>query len=477
MSQSHVLHRVVFDLHLSDASQAFSEQKRLARDFREDVVVELEKLFDQLVSPHQHVRLQKIEVDIGGLNASNWREKLVLEVRKAIQNQLIEDESVQQTPTQSAGQWLVHFLHEGLFPWWAAGRSLADLTRQLRDLTVETDGTLFRLITAQFRESPVAIERFLTQFPADLADNILAVCQPVAFEYWKQIQRILAPAYQEHRASIGRTFWFSVFGQTRHRDTLIDRLMRVPAESLQRILPVSEAAESEIATFRDIVREVIAVRHEQTGRQHHTPSANQANHRPRSPKEPVTAAFIGNAGLIILAPFLTVLFERTGLISDQAFVDEYAQERAVLLMQYLVKGQTEIDENEVPLNKLLAGLPLEAPIERLFMPNDAEQDELDGLLQSVIEYWTTEWYKQKQTGISSPLMSAETLRETYLQRTGKLSWQPGGDWRLQVEHNTLDLLMPFWRTSAYTRTHTDGFTVKFPWMDHKLVIEWPVGTP
>src|SRR5258706_4778710 len=68
--------------------------------------------------------------------------------------------------------------------------------------------------------------------------------------------------------------------------------------------------------------------------------------------------FIGNAGLVILFPFLRQMFSNLDLCRNKQFRSEYSQIRAVLLSQYLIAGSAEIAEHELLLNKILCGFPL-----------------------------------------------------------------------------------------------------------------------
>ena len=70
-----------------------------------------------------------------------------------------------------------------------------------------------------------------------------------------------------------------------------------------------------------------------------------------------------NAGIVLLHPFLKNLFTRLGLVKDNVFVDEDARVTCIYLIHYLGTGRTEAGEYELPLAKLLCGLPIELPVE------------------------------------------------------------------------------------------------------------------
>jgi hypothetical protein len=80
------------------------------------------------------------------------------------------------------------------------------------------------------------------------------------------------------------------------------------------------------------------------------------------------------------------------------------------------------------------------------------ETESELLLKDVIRYWGV----LKNTGI-------EGLRETFLQRPGKLSHNQNG-WKLIVEQKTVDILIGSlpWGLGI----------IKLPWMPEMLFVEW-----
>ena len=160
--------------------------------------------------------------------------------------------------------------------------------------------------------------------------------------------------------------------------------------------------------------------------------------------------FVLNAGMVILHPFLHPFFSALG-IAKQGKLEK--PERAICLLQYLATGRVGDMEHELPLNKLLCGIPLEQPQSRKIRLTKKEKTEADNLLRAVIGHWSA---------LGST--SAEGLRGTFLCREGKLTSDPFGDWQLRVEQRSFDILLADlpW-----------GFSmIKLPWMDGLLKVEW-----
>ena len=173
-------------------------------------------------------------------------------------------------------------------------------------------------------------------------------------------------------------------------------------------------------------------------------------------KRPATEApkiqYLQNAGLVLLHPFLVALFQATGITQDKEFTDEEARIRAVQLLHFLATGSDDTPEYALGMPKLLCGMAHDMPVDRQSLLSAAEREEGDAMLQAVVGHWG-----------ALGQASNDGLREGFLQREGKLS-RRDGDWLLQVESKTIDILMGRlpWGLSV----------VKLPWMPEILHIEW-----
>ncbi|MDB5908855.1 MAG: hypothetical protein JWP34_2969 [Massilia sp.] len=159
--------------------------------------------------------------------------------------------------------------------------------------------------------------------------------------------------------------------------------------------------------------------------------------------------FINNAGLVLLHPFLTRLFDVLALSEGGRLL---LPDRALHLLHYLGTGRTGAPEYELVLPKVLSNVPLTQAVAPDIVLDDAECAEAQALLEAVIGHWSV----LRNTG-------ADGLRAAFLLRPGKLS-RRNGDWLLQVEPDTADILLgqlPW------------GFSpVKLAWMDQLMWVEW-----
>ncbi|HSI17415.1 MAG TPA: contractile injection system tape measure protein, partial [Sphingomonas sp.] len=167
--------------------------------------------------------------------------------------------------------------------------------------------------------------------------------------------------------------------------------------------------------------------------------------------------FIANAGLVLLAPYLPALLDRLGVLTTDAEGKQHidgidAMSRAVHLLQYMADQRLDAPEHELVLNKLLCGLPTAQPVLASFAAEPADLELCDGLLGAVVANW--------------PIIagtSLEGLRETFLQRDGRLRHEEE-TWRLQVQRKGVDVLVD--------RVPWSFATIFHRWMPQPLQVTW-----
>jgi hypothetical protein len=164
--------------------------------------------------------------------------------------------------------------------------------------------------------------------------------------------------------------------------------------------------------------------------------------------------YVGNAGAILLWPFLSRYFQMLALLEKNSFRGEEEQSRAIHLVQYLATGKLEAPEHELLLNKLLCGARPEQPLHPVTAVTAVEEDISRQLLNSVIQAWE----KIRNT-------SVDGLRQSFLVREGQLLRRDSDDsWLLTVSARSYDMLLDSlpWRLSL----------VRQPWMQTALHVKW-----
>lgn len=187
------------------------------------------------------------------------------------------------------------------------------------------------------------------------------------------------------------------------------------------------------------------------------------------------AIFIDNAGIVLAGPFLPHLFAKLDMLvkreeaaepppamppgvppprprTTERLRDPETASRAVHLLQYLVDGRTDAPEPTLVLPKVLCGVPIAAPIAKQIDLTPAEREACDRLLRSIIVNWRI-----------IPNTSVAGLRETFLQREGKLVLDDDR-FVLRVQRKTVDVLVDQIPWSIAILYH--------PWMPSPLHVTW-----
>lgn len=179
--------------------------------------------------------------------------------------------------------------------------------------------------------------------------------------------------------------------------------------------------------------------------------------KPRQPAADPGAIHVANAGLVLVSAYLPRLFQQLDFLAPDPsgrmeWKSPALRDRAVHLLQWLVDERCDAPEPLLALNKLLCGMHPSEPVTAAIEATDAELEQCRALLAAVIANWPV---------LGST--SAAALRETFLQRDGRLARAENG-WTLEVERKVLDILidqLPW------------GFsTILHPWMRALITVDW-----
>ncbi len=166
-----------------------------------------------------------------------------------------------------------------------------------------------------------------------------------------------------------------------------------------------------------------------------------------------TRFLTGLCGLMLLAPFLSTLFRRMGLLEKNEFISEMEQLKAYKVLMTIPKiDETETFEFQDLIPRIITGIAPEDTINYVPELTDEEITELTNFLNAVISQW--------------PVMANSTLRgfiESFLLRDGKV-WKAGKVWKIEVNGHGADIIL---------QTLTWGFaTMKFPWTPYMIETDW-----
>ncbi len=165
-------------------------------------------------------------------------------------------------------------------------------------------------------------------------------------------------------------------------------------------------------------------------------------------KEPL---FLANAGLVLVHPYFSFLFEQCGLLNGQEFKSQHGQSTAVALLHYAVSGKEDYREEDSILYKLLCGLPLHE-VTRVSKLKKKEKKLVNDMLHALTTHWSV---------INNS--TADEVRGNWFIREGRLV-EHEEHWELTIGRKPYDILL---NSLPYTLS-----PVKFIWMPKRLSIHW-----
>lgn len=162
--------------------------------------------------------------------------------------------------------------------------------------------------------------------------------------------------------------------------------------------------------------------------------------------------YVRHCGLIIIAPYLSRLFEMCQIPVDQLKTDLDLKEKAIRLLMYAATGEDTFLENEAVMAKVLSGMAIDFPVDGKGELSADHKQAVDGMLYAVTQHWP---------GLQGT--SVEGLRESFLQRDGKLE-EEDEVFLLHVEERAFDMLLD--------RIPWSIGMVNLSWMDKRIEVTW-----
>lgn len=519
--QKHKIHTASLQVDFEGMEEGLGVQDSIGLLFHEKIKPALEKAFDKYADPKATIVFDKLELDCGQISYQNWEEDIVKQILiqleenlKSLPKEKKEIISVE----KKAEEVFIHFLEKGFFPW----NSLFS-SPQYVEKAIVIEAPFIENLKKTFQKSSASLERlFLTYSPAFISKifgfltqksnpkivSLVNYFQSQAPFVQKELMVVLLISSQHQDstsfASFLKTlivkfskenlsFLAEYFCRERivvdeflgvYNSLLLENeptdfkaklsyLVKIMVNTDLRIL--GENGISGKGTYLEtaILNTIIGPKNNpkpmpkkdiekrtRPGKSFEEkenitdPKISNIQRESKHQLEPEIGEgiYIENAGLVLLHPFLTGLFANLQLTENGKFVAESDQSLAARLLQFLVFGENELAENFYPLNKIICGMGIFQVLGEEIQITKESKTECEDLLQAVIGHWSV----LKNTSIYG-------LRETFLQRAGKIS-RVEKVWKLQVERKTVDVLLDKlpWGLGI----------VKLPWMDDMMFVEW-----
>ena len=342
--------------------------------------------------------------------------------------------------------------------------SIDDLYRFLQSF-LEKDQLLFKKRLHQWGNSKNKIRRVLKLYPKQNIKSSLTLIHPELVSSLKALDSVLIEEYKSSLPlALGLEHWEGViiytFGYWSSKSIILDTLKELLQMFIVQILKQLSMEKEDLALLlkesrfdlpnpikQNLIEWTLKSESSSLTNKIIEPQIQEINTLDDS-----ESIFIQNAGLVLLWPFLSRLFDKLNLLDDKDFIDNVSQQKAVLLTEYLVTGKTDFQESFLTLNKLICGAPQDMFVDVNIFLEQFELDLCEFLLKSVIKNWE----KINNSTIS-------TLRETFLIREGVLRTS-SIDFNLSIQKKPFDVLLSTlpWNISM----------IQTSFMKNRILVDW-----
>jgi hypothetical protein len=446
----HIIHRQKVELRISNEQDAFELQNRVSRLLRDELPALIEPLLNKISPNGTVLRIEKLHLDLGSISRINlekdFKEKLIGQLSKALSGVSMDKQNDPVTKLrkeQSLLDSLLFFLHQGRLPWYSTARDFKEWEADfIKSFSNKEWTLLIEGLKNDVRYTENFIQRLTMQFSEPFLTSVLShiLTGPDPGQVYHELSMIWNEVNKENS-------WTENTRKIRLWKALLYIALTTDAELLK-----NAGNEKGMKALKE--RMLLFEKQE--------PGSAEKDHLVKSETKlnPIKSLktsgdddlMVENCGMVILHPFLQMYFEELGMLEDNDFRSDESRQRAVLLLHYLVTGETEVAEIHLLLPKLLCSIDFDEPVPAVLELTEQERTESETLLRSVLSHW-------------EPLSrsSVDSLRQTFLQREGKLEQTDTG-WKLYVEQKAVDVLLNKlpWGVS----------TIRLPWLNNLLNVEW-----
>ncbi|HCY41490.1 MAG TPA: hypothetical protein DHV48_09070 [Prolixibacteraceae bacterium] len=512
INNQHILSRVNFELNTASESFAFEKRQTIDSFLKDDLLPDIEILFDELASPEEIKRFESIDIEVDvsrEMDFGDLKSLLVSQLRgkievaqtdffESIENEVSSfdrtnprekqninsgfepdkklevpyPESTQAGQSQNRQNIFLYFLETGQLPWYATGSLLAEFVDPEIFQTAIQDKIFLKRLINQFSTDKNSLQRFLMQMENELIRKFIfqlanekrlekALNLQVISKFSQVVQNKIYELIISSLIHTGYVIRKEVYQQLQNElfaDQKLISIAEKQTNQIQEILGIVNPG------FMKLVEDLVVDQVFTNGKK---PDESEVFQRlmdesdirdiekskeQRSEKSVgLKFYYVQNAGLILAHPFIQNLFTQTNCLVEKMILHE-KKSLAVHLLHYLATGEEQEFECKLGFEKYLCGIAPEFMVDRKIKLTDQEKTECNDLLKSMIGHWTA-------LKNSSP----DTLRQMFLQRNGKLDLEQSPH-KLYLERMAQDILLEKlpWNISV----------VKLPWMEDLLFIEW-----
>lgn len=473
---THLINRLQFQINCSEQDRAFSMRQNFAQTLQLQIASVIDKVCSQYVPGNEWIQIDKVEIDMGQLSPNAFDtefDKIFLyRFEKELVAKLsgISLEERNDSVHHSMLSLLKYFLKNGVLPWWADEDSI-NLEEVCKDVFANSAKLIEQFFLQQANNVTVWY-RTAFQLGDDAKMHIVKMLK--ALEAAKEvINEMLTTLIEELSAlpdaqktmALKKLQWQAnkiddlIIGNAPLFFAAVDNQLQLKKAGAAVLLKLFSATPNDFELVKNLLNtKLVGIETGQTRGDkikheiEETKLNGLENKDENDDESDYEKLMVKGAGIILLAPFLKSFFTTLQLLQANEWVTRQAQVKAVYLLKYLGNGSQQYEEYQLVLEKLLCGLPINHPIEAAPEFTQADNDEAQDLLLSVLEHWQ----RLKNTSVNG-------LRESFFKRDGILTAKES-NWQLQVERKTMDVLL---------ESIPWGFsTISLPWNKYIIFTEW-----
>jgi hypothetical protein len=473
---THIIHKLNLEIEARSEGEARYLYDHAGDILQQYVLPELELLLRRYGQADEHIRLDKLDINLDAINGpgeelkDRLAEAIAGRLSKVIQKETGADGREKNMPRRSSGpQQLINaflfFLEKGTLPWWLADPAPLSSSNDIIGAIVQQEEQFVTLFLKAITGTNV-LDRLLQQYDAVLLHYLFSLAAPLPVLKLAVDQETAWMAEAPLFPEAGKQQYWSMVWRLFPVEELAITTEEAFRERLEAVMTRSSRHAAEQGPDRDMVetetgekedsRKIISAgeieaKEAESLQQQETPVKDD-NSNAGKPETKESELLIANAGLILLHPFLQYFFLELELLDDTQFKDREARDTAIHLLHYLATGKEQEADFDLVFEKYLCGMPLSGTTYRYTQLSDKMKTESGTLLASVIRHWQA----LKNT-------SSAGLQEAFLQRKGKLMLR-GENHRLLMEQNAMDILL--------TQLPWSISLVKLPWLARLIQVEW-----
>ncbi|NVO21496.1 MAG: hypothetical protein HXX13_17475 [Bacteroidetes bacterium] len=464
-----------------NSAQAFSLRKKVQDEWGSLIEPMLEKAFDELAPNGEIIKIDKLEIALH-LHPETLEKKPELiqqEIFQQVREQLeplIRSKDINATTSiertddrQFRYQQLIRYLSNGSLSWESSGLSNYEIISNFRQVIVENPeallvhlgnnnpGTAFIFRLLQLSSDETELDYLKPLFHANWSKEFVSFMQSLIshgdsshlFDRLKVASSVMEQAIRSRDNHLLPDFSIPLSQSlTVHGESLIAYLKMLPLSDV--FLP---GREEKIPVMPATADASMNLNPDDNGGEQSEKLAVDDASLPEDSKTG-DGFLVTNAGLILLHPFMEQLFRARGILeAGEKNIAPGKLAKAAAILHFAVTGSTGVYEFELGLIKVLLGLdPSDELTVAVGLLDSEDCSEVESMLGAFISHWAA----IKNTSVNG-------LRESFLQRSGLLSWKDE-QWTLNVERKSYDMLLDMlpWTISI----------VKLPWMQKPIFTEW-----